>query len=485
MTSESSTLPPDERRRAFAVILAAGFMTLLDVSIVNIALPSVEASLNANATHIQLIVAGYSLAFGLVLVPAGRLGDVYGRGRIFLIGVIGFVIASVACGLAPTAALLSIFRLVQGVAAALINPQVVGLIQQLFSGPERGRAFGIFGASIGVSTAIGPVLGGVLIGGLGPELGWRAVFLVNLPVGIILVIAARRYLPGHNRTEAAKLGLDIVGLILLGVTVLAIMMPFVGAERTGLAGAPWWWLAIAAVGYVAFMAWELRLDSRGGSAVVPRSLMRNTGFVFGTAMGTAYFAGFTGIWIVISVYIQSGLQLGALIAGLVGLPFSITAGYMSARSGHWLPRYGRWLVVIGLAVMGVGIAALDIASIVVPEPYIPWVMMAIMGVAGAGSGLVISPNQTLTLADVPVASGGTAGGVLQTTQRVGASVGLAVMTSVFFTTQATAGGDPASSYGHAFSMALRVTVGMIVVALIIAVIDARRRQHDADAEASS
>lgn len=472
----SAALPPDERKRAFAVILAAGFMTLLDVSIVNIALPSIEASLDATPAHIQLIVAGYSLAFGLALVPAGRFGDVYGRRRMFLIGVIGFVIASVACGLAPTAATLAAFRLAQGVAAAIINPQVVGLIQQLFSGAERGKAFGMFGAAIGVSTALGPVLGGVLIAVLGPELGWRSVFLVNLPVGIILVIAAARYLPDHDRGAAGRLKLDVLGLLLLGITVLALMIPFVGTEQGGLANAPWWWLAVAAAGFIAFMTWEIVLDRRGGSAVLPRSLMRNTGFAFGTAMGTAYFAGFTGIWIVMSVYVQSGLELSAFVAGALGLPFAVTAGYTSARSGSWLPGLGRWLVVIGLAVMALGITAIDLASIYVPQPQLIWVFAALMAVSGAGSGVVISPNQTLTLADVPVSYGGTAGGVLQTTQRAGASVGLAVMTSVFFATQAMTAGTPAESYGHAFSMALRVTVGMIAVALVIAVIDAMRRR---------
>ena len=472
-------MDPSERRKAFAVILTAGFMTLLDVSIVNIALPSIEQSLDASPAHIQLIVAGYSLAFGLALVPAGRFGDVYGRQKLFVVGVIAFVVASVACGLAPTAAFLAGFRLVQGVAAAVINPQIVALIQQLFSGPERGRAFGLFGAAIGVSTALGPVLGGVLIALLGEEAGWRAVFLVNLPIGIVLVIAALRYLPRHNASGARKLQLDVLGLVLLGATVLSIMYPFVGSERGGLADAPWWLLGVAAVFFTLFMVWELHLDRRGGSAVVPRSLMRNTGFVFGTAMGTAYFAGFTGIWIVISVYVQSGLKLSALVAGAVGLPFAVFAGIGSARSGHWLPKMGRWLVVAGLAIMATGIAAVDVASTLVPMPYLPWVLAALLGFAGAGSGVVISPNQTLTLADVPVHSGGTAGGVLQTTQRVGASVGLAVMTSVFFTTQAQATGSAADTYGHAFSMSLRVTVGMILVALVIAVIDAmRRRKHE-------
>ncbi|MDO5700180.1 MAG: MFS transporter [Bowdeniella nasicola] len=470
-------LPEPQRRKAFAVILAAGFMTLLDVSIVNIALPAIEASLDASTTHIQLIVAGYSLSFGLMLVPAGRFGDVFGRRRVLIVGVALFVGASLACGLAPSADLLSAFRLLQGVGGALINPQVVGLIQQLYIGPERARAFGLFGASIGASTALGPVLGGVLIAGLGPEIGWRAIFLVNIPIGILLMVKARQHLPAHVKDPDGSLSLDAVGLILLGITVCALMLPFLGTQSGGLAAAPWWLLGIAAVGYAAFMAWELWLDGRGSSAILPRHLMRNTGFVFGTAVGTAYFAGFTGIWIVVSVYVQSGLGRSALVAGLVSLPFAITGGISSAQSGHLLPRYGRWLVVGGIAIMTVGIVAMDIATMVAPPAIMPWLLAVLMAFAGFGSGVVISPNQALTLADVPVREGGTAGGVLQTTQRVGASVGLAVMTSVFFTTQLSAGGDASASYGYAFSVSLRVTVAMLLIALTVAFADAWRRRN--------
>ena len=193
-----------DRWRAFAVCLGAGFMTLLDVSIVNVALPSIEASLGAGPSDLQWIVAGYTLAFGLVLVPAGRLGDVRGRRTVFVAGLTGFVVASAACGLATTPEMLAVMRLVQGLAAGVLNPQVVGLIQQLFTGPERGRAFGLFGATIGVSTAVGPLLGGLLLAVFGEDQGWRAVFLVNVPLGAVLIPLALRYLPRTDRPSPVR-----------------------------------------------------------------------------------------------------------------------------------------------------------------------------------------------------------------------------------------------------------------------------------------
>ena len=224
---------PDPRRwRALAVCLVAGFMTLLDVSIVNVALPSIREAVGASSSELQWVVTGYALTFGLVLVPAGRLGDMRGRRTMFIVGVAVFTLSSLLAGLAPTALLLVVARLVQGVGGGLLNPQVSGLIQELFRGAERGRAFGMLGTVIGISTAIGPILGGLIIGGLGPEAGWRWIFFVNIPIGIAAIALSLRLLPApHPAPGASGHDLDLVGVGLLGAGVLAILFPLVQEQQ--------------------------------------------------------------------------------------------------------------------------------------------------------------------------------------------------------------------------------------------------------------
>ncbi|QOX81703.1 MFS transporter [Nanchangia anserum] len=233
--------------RAFSILLAGGFITLLDVSILNVSIPSISRTLEMGGAGVQAIMAGYSLVFGLVLVPSGRFGDVYGRRRLFVIGLVVFAIASIGCGLATNAVMLIALRLLQGVGAALVNPQMLGITQQLFSGAARGRAFGYLGLTIGVATAIGPTLGGILIALFGPEGGWRAAFLVNVPIIVVVAPLAHRLLPAHPGRARGSLGLDVPGLVLIAVAVMAIMTPFlVASDHTiGLAGAPWYVLVAA------------------------------------------------------------------------------------------------------------------------------------------------------------------------------------------------------------------------------------------------
>src|SRR3954469_8555489 len=223
--------PDPDRWKALGVVLAAGFMTLLDVSIVNVALPSIEQSLHAQPNDLQWIVSGYALALGLLLVPSGRFGDAHGRRPVFMLGVALFVLASAASALAPTAFALVLMRIIQGFAGGLISPQISGLIQSLFRGEERGKAFGLFGSTIAVSTAVGPLIGGALIALFGVHNGWRAVFFVNLPIGAAVLLLARRYLPSPTAAERRRQALDPLGVILLGAAVLCILVPLI-EQRT-------------------------------------------------------------------------------------------------------------------------------------------------------------------------------------------------------------------------------------------------------------
>src|SRR5689334_14858681 len=216
---------------ALVVCCSALFMTLLDVSVTNVALPSIGSATGAGPSQLQWIVSGYTLAFGLVPVLAGRLGDDHGRRRMFQVGVAGFAVTSVIAGLAPNPGLLIAARVLQGLSGGLINPQVSGLVQQLFRGPERGRAFGFLGTTVGLGTALGPLVGGALIVLGGPELGWRLVFFINVPVGIVVIALGRRFLPETPPTGRHRL--DVIGSLVLGLATFCVLFGAVQTESAG------------------------------------------------------------------------------------------------------------------------------------------------------------------------------------------------------------------------------------------------------------
>ncbi len=473
---------PDPRRwKALAVCLVAGFMTLLDVSIVNVALPSIRVGLTAPASDLQWVVSGYALAFGLVLVPAGRLGDATGRRRVFIAGVALFGLASLACGLAPSSGLLVAARLVQGVGGGLINPQVSGLIQEMFRGGERGRAFGMLGATIGLSTAVGPIVGGTIIQGLGPGTGWRWIFMVNLPIAVGAVLLAQRWVPPREQPAGRHPDFDPVGVVLLGAAVLGLLLPLVESGRA-VGGSTTWPLAAAGLALAAgFVLWERRYAARGRSPLVDLSLFRRPGYASGATIATVYFSGFTGVLFVLSVYLQEGLGYSALEAGAAVTPFAAGSAVMAAVGGRLVERWGRGLVTTGLVVVAAGLVATDLVLGAAAGSNVGWRVALPLLVAGLGSGLVIAPNITITLADVPVGRAGTAGGVLQTGQRIGTAAGIAVLGAVYFGS-ATAGEQTAGAVS-----ALRVATVSVLLSLLASVVDLvvrrRRRGRAASAEA--
>lgn len=424
---------PDPRRwRILGVTLTVGFMVLLDVTIVNVAIPSMRTGLDTSAGTIQWVVSGYALALGLVLVSGGRLGDAHGRRRMMTIGLTGFVIASAAAGFAPHVAVLIGARLVQGLAAGLLTPQSSGLIQSLFSGRERGIAFGLFGFTVSVSSAIGPVLGGLLIAAFGEESGWRWIFLVNVPIGAVLLVAIARLVPGRV-DEAARpdTGLDTSGALLLGATVLTLLYPVVSLE-TGQRLPLLLLLLVVPLG-VAFVRHEQRVVRDGGSPLLDLSLLGTTpGYASGILIGSLYFTGFTGVFLVLSVYLQDGLGMTPLRAGLLLTPFAVGSAVAAPLAGRIVDRVGRPLTVIALTVMMAGLVALAVVAPATEDGGRLWVLLAVpLLVAGLGGGAVVSPNITLSLADVPPRMGGAAGGALQTGQRIGAAIGAAVLMTTY------------------------------------------------------
>lgn len=484
MRFEGSAGGDASRRRwqALSVGLVAAFMTLLDVSIVNVAVPSIRAALHANPSDLQWVLSGYALTFGLVLVPAGRYGDARGRRDVFIAGLALFTLTSAAAGLARSPAWLIGARLVQGAAAGIVNPQVIGMIQQLFRGPERGRPFGLLGATIGISTAIGPLLGGALIQVAGAQEGWRWVFYVNVPVGIVAILFGWRLIPARPDGQRRRESLDPVGVLLLGAGVVLLLLPLV-QEREWHTPLKWLLIPAGAAVLAGFAIWEHRY-ARRGHPVFDLSLFRHRSYTLGSLIALLYFAGFTSIFFIFTLYLQNGLQYSALLAGLAITPFALGSAAAAAVGGRIVHRFGRPLVATGLALVAAGLAATVLALHFVPGHGAPLATAGPLLIAGLGSGLVITPNQTLTLAEVPVAQAGSAAGMLQTGQRIGAAVGIAGVGSVFFSVL----GATHNGWSRAFRDGLLIAIGFVLVAFGAALADiltgradSRRSQDQAGA----
>ena len=471
--SEQAGLPG--RWRALTVSLAAAFMTLLDVSIVNVALPSIERDLGASAASVQWVISGYALAFGLVLVPAGRLGDVLGRRRMFLIALSAFVATSALSGAAPTTGLLIAARLLQGVAGGMLIPQNSGLIQELFSGAERGRAFGFLGATVGLATAAGPVIGGLILATFAGPDGWRWIFYVNLPIGLVALALAARLLPAAPRAAWRGVHLDLVGSLLLGAGVLSLLLPLVDATDGGLTRL-WPLFGLAVVLLAGFAWWEARTARRGRQPLLEPQLAHISGYAPGLAIGSLYFLGFTGIWLVLALFFQDGLGYSPLRSGLAVTPFALGVAASAVVAGRLVGRVGRWLTVSGLTTTVVGLTATALVLRHVGGDRAAWAAAGPLLLAGLGGGMVTSPNVTLTLEAVPVRMAGAAGGALQTAQRIGAAIGTALLASVFYRVLTESG----HAYPAAVSDALLGACGLMALALLLAIAELWHRRYRRD-----
>ncbi len=460
---------------ALAVCLVASFMTLLDVSIVNVAVPSIRTGIGASQSGLQWVLSGYSLAFGLVLVPGGRIGDVRSRRAVFLTGLALFTATSVLAGAAGGEGWLVAARLLQGAAGGLLVPQVSGFIQEMFRGPERGRAFGLLGATVGVSTALGPLLGGALIEAFGPHEGWRWVFWVNLPIGLAALPAAYRLLPAPAPRAAGarrRSDLDPVGVLLLGAGTVALLLPFV-QEETWTGPRKWLLLPVGLAVLALFSGWELRY-ARRRAPLVDLRLFRQRSYGLGVLLSLLYFSGFTAVFFILTLYLQNGLGYSALEAGLSIMPFALGSGVTAAVGGRVVTRIGRPLVAVGLVTVVVGLLGTALVAHLDAGRSAGWAMAVPLLVAGLGSGLVVSPNQTLTLSDVPVARAGSASGVLQTVQRISSAAGIAGVGAVFFS---RVDGHRVDWPGG-FQLGLATATGLSALALVVAVADILGRRAE-------
>lgn len=496
------------------------FASLLSISIVNVALPAIEADLDASSAALQWVLSGYALAFGMALVPAGRAGDLWDRRYMFLLSIVVFGVSSLAAGLATTGLLLNIARVFMGFAAGMLTPQVIGMIQQLYSGSARGRAYGLMGTVIGVGVAAGPTLGGVLIDLTPAEVGWRLTFIVNVPitaVALTMAIAwlprgrpapdaggARQAAPAAQEAQEAKDAqetqdvtaagpvtgsteilaetvpssasstgrrlhrLDPIGIVLLASAVVLVMLPFI--QFRSLLGA-----GLAVVGaalLLAWVFWERRLGRQDAEApMVNLALFTVPSYTLNSLVLLLYFTGMPAIWAIIAIYVQQGLGHGALAAGLVTLPSAVMVMLLSSPAGKRAGTRGPQMLVAGTALAVMSMAMLAVVAWLIDEGAATlWIIGACLALVGVSQALIIPSAQTLSMQDVPEHMAGAAGGVAQTGQRVFTAIGIAIVTGAYFSV------TPAHGHQAAMVVAVALIAVLMLSSILAAVYSARRAQ---------
>ncbi|WP_205718268.1 MFS transporter [Actinomadura sp. WMMA1423] len=413
--------PPAASFGALLVLLTGVFITTLDFFIVNVAIPDIQTDLRAGATAIQWVVAGFGLALGSGLITGGRLGDLAGRRRMYALGLAVFTAASLACGLAPSPGTLIAARVVQGVAAALLMPQVLGIINGVFTGEARARAFTAYGLALGLGGVFGQLIGGALIQADLFGTGWRSIFLINVPVGLVTLALIRRTVPSQPRTAGTRL--DVTGTVLVTLGLIALVLPLIEGRRLGWPAWTWASLAASAVLLAAFT-----LSQRRSSApLVAPALFREPAFRVGSALALVYTLAMASFFLYLALYLQQGRGLSALESGLLFV--ALGAGYFAAstRATAVAARLGRQALALGAAVQAAGCVLLLDA---IGHP-IAWLIPG-LALVGAGMGFVLAPLSALVLSGVTDRNAASAAGVLSTAQQVGNALGVALVGIVFY-----------------------------------------------------
>ncbi|APY87799.1 MFS transporter [Streptomyces alfalfae] len=437
ISSSSSTLPETppatDRRRwfALAIVMTAAFMDLVDVTIVNIAIPSIQRDAGASFSQIQWITAGYSLAFAAGLITGGRLGDIHGRKRLFLIGITGFTVASALCGFAVNPEMLVASRILQGAMAALMVPQVLSIVHATFPAHERGKVFGLFGMVVGLGAVSGPLLGALLTEWNILGLEWRPIFLINLPVGVAGLILGRKYITESKAPRTLKL--DLVGVVMVTLALLMLLYPLTRGRELGW---PLWGhvtMAGSLVVFGALIAYERWKTARDGSPLVELSLFKVKSFAAGIAVQTVFGVALGVFFLVWTLYLQIGLGWSELRAGLTGVPFSIAVSVAAGVSVQKLvPRFGRKVLQAGALTMAAGLLLYIWEADRYGQGIAAWQMALPLTVMGVGMGLIVAPLTDAILSEVPQEHAGSASGLLSTVQQMGTALGLGLVSVVFF-----------------------------------------------------
>ncbi|MFE6624369.1 MFS transporter [Streptomyces sp. NPDC057740] len=429
--SESESPAYARRWAALAVILGAEIMDLLDGTVMNIAAPAVRADLGGSLSVIQWITVGYTLAFAVLLVVGGRLGDIYGRKRMFVIGAVGFTLTSVLCAASGSSEMLIAARFLQGGLGALMIPQGLGLIKQMFPPKETAAAFGAFGPAIGLGAVLGPIVAGFLVDADLFGSGWRSVFLINLPIGAAVVIGAVLLLPEGKAPVRPKF--DIGGMLLVTLGLTLLIFPLVqGRERDW----PAWTFVLMVAGaavLAAFVAYELRQERRGGATLIELSLLRRSRYAAGLAVALVFFTGISGMSLLLGLHLQIGLGFSPTRAALTMMPWSVFLVVGAILTGAVLgAKFGRKALHGGLVVMAVGVLIMLLTIGDQAGGLTSWELVPGIAVAGLGMGIMIGLLFDIALADVDKQEAGTASGVLTAVQQLGFAVGVAVLATLFF-----------------------------------------------------
>lgn len=444
--------------------MTAAFMDLVDVTIVNIAIPSIQRDAGASFSQIQWITAGYALAFAAGLITGGRLGDIHGRRRLFLVGIGGFTLASALCGFAVNPEMLVASRILQGAMAALMVPQVLSIVHATFPAHERGKVFGLFGAIVGLGAVSGPLLGALLTEWNLFGLQWRPIFLINLPVGVVAFLLGRRFITESRAPRALKL--DLVGVALVTLGLLMLLYPLTRGRELGW---PLWGhasMAGALVVFAVLVAYERRKGARDGSPLVELSLFRVKSFAAGIAVQTVFGIALGVFFLVWTLYMQTGLGWSPLRAGLTGVPFSIAVSTAAGLSVQKLvPRFGRGVLQAGALVMGLGVLLYLAESQRYGLGIAPWQMALPLVVMGVGMGLIVAPLTDAVLSEVPREHAGSASGLINTVQQMGNALGLGLVSVVFF--GGIDDGLAPAQVGPAFVNAFQHALGWVAAVLAV------------------
>src|SRR5262245_54298238 len=436
------------------VVLIAPFMVVLDFFIVNVAIPAMPSRLHAGSGAVEWVIAGYGLTFAIGLITGGRLGDRYGRRRMFSLGLLLFTIASLGCGLASSPSLLVGARIGQGLAAALLMPQALAILGVIYEGTRRVQAFGIYGMALGLAAVSGQLIGGALIQANPAGLGWRAVFLINLPIGLLGLLFAPRLVPESRAEGAPALDLTGAGLVTLGLT--AIVLPLIEGRSQG--WPLWTWVSLTASPFLVygFVLQQRALARRGGAPLLHPKLFRERAFTVGLITQLAFFSSMASFFLVFALYLQQGRGLDPLRAGLV---FTILAGayvVASAKAPELTARLGRKLPIVGAVVLAAGHGLLAATVLDVGTGRNVALLVPALLLIGAGMGLILTPLTHTVLANLNPANAGAASGALSTVQQVGNALGVAVTGVIFY-------GTIEHGLPHAFELSLAELAAVSVV----------------------